>query len=75
MLALLGAALLAAVTLFAVPRPATAAAFVVSESQLQQMFPNRNPFSTYGGLTAATASFPAFAGTATAVTPARSRAA
>ncbi|XRQ05568.1 chitinase [Actinomadura welshii] len=36
---------------------------VVSEAMFQQMFPGRNGFYTYGGLTAAMASFPAFAGT------------
>jgi len=36
---------------------------VVSEAQFNQMFPNRNPFYTYSGLVAATASYPAFAGT------------
>jgi predicted chitinase len=36
-------------------------AFVVSESQFNQMFPNRNDFYTYSGLTAAMDAFPAFA--------------
>ncbi|MDQ0844308.1 glycoside hydrolase family 19 protein [Streptomyces sp. NPDC006540] len=37
--------------------------FVVSESQFNQMFPNRNPFYTYSGLTAALSAYPAFANT------------
>ncbi len=44
------------------PQP-TGFAAVVSEAQFNQMFPNRNPFYTYSGLVAATASYPAFAGT------------
>ncbi|MGC7094766.1 chitinase [Amycolatopsis lurida] len=40
-----------------------AAAFVVSEAQFNQMFPNRNPFYTYSGLTAAMSSYPGFANT------------
>lgn len=41
----------------------TEAAFVVSEDQFNQMFPNRNPFYTYQGLTEALNSFPEFANT------------
>ncbi|MBQ0985653.1 chitinase [Streptomyces sp. F63] len=37
--------------------------FVVSAAQFQQMFPNRNPFYTYSGLTAALSAYPAFATT------------
>ncbi|MDT0266601.1 chitinase [Streptomyces sp. DSM 44915] len=37
------------------------AAFVVSEAQFNEMFPNRNPFYTYQGLTAALSSYPDFA--------------
>ncbi|GLU47877.1 glycoside hydrolase family 19 protein [Nocardiopsis ansamitocini] len=37
--------------------------FVVSEAQFNQMFPNRNSFYTYSGLTAALGSYPAFAKT------------
>ncbi|MET9799567.1 glycoside hydrolase family 19 protein [Streptomyces sp. NPDC006368] len=37
--------------------------FVVSEAQFNQMFPNRNPFYTYSGLTAALSAYPAFANT------------
>jgi predicted chitinase/chitodextrinase len=39
--------------------------FVVSEAQFQQMFPNRNPFYTYAGLTAALGAYPGFAKTGT----------
>ncbi|GAA4911737.1 chitinase [Stackebrandtia albiflava] len=41
--------------------------FVVTESQFQQMFPNRNPFYTYSGLVTAAQSFPAFAAGGTTV--------
>ncbi|MFJ6012495.1 glycoside hydrolase family 19 protein [Streptomyces sp. NPDC092952] len=37
--------------------------FVVSEAQFNQMFPSRNPFYTYSGLTAALSAYPAFANT------------
>lgn len=37
--------------------------FVVSEAQFNQMFPNRNPFYTYSGLTDALSAYPAFANT------------
>ncbi|MEI5036174.1 glycoside hydrolase family 19 protein [Streptomyces sp. S1A(2023)] len=37
--------------------------FVVSEAQFNQMFPNRNAFYTYKGLTDALSAFPAFAKT------------
>ncbi|MFK4148812.1 glycoside hydrolase family 19 protein [Streptomyces sp. NPDC004065] len=37
--------------------------FVVSEAQFNQMFPNRNPFYTYAGLTAALSAYPGFANT------------
>jgi predicted chitinase len=42
--------------------------FVVSEAQFNQMFPSRNSFYTYAGLTAAIAAFPGFATTGTATT-------
>ncbi|GLZ80413.1 hypothetical protein Afil01_52200 [Actinorhabdospora filicis] len=45
------------------PDPGTPGGFVVSEAQFNQMFPNRNPFYTYSGLTTAMQAFPAFAGT------------
>ncbi|MFE6775184.1 glycoside hydrolase family 19 protein [Streptomyces sp. NPDC057702] len=37
--------------------------FVVSEAQFNQMFPNRNTFYTYRGLTDALSAYPAFANT------------
>ncbi|MGW1097164.1 glycoside hydrolase family 19 protein [Streptomyces sp. NPDC002455] len=37
--------------------------FLVSESQFNQMFPNRNSFYTYSGLTAALSAYPGFANT------------
>jgi predicted chitinase len=37
--------------------------FVVSQAQFNQMFPNRNPFYTYSGLTTAMRAYPAFAKT------------
>jgi predicted chitinase len=37
--------------------------FVVSEAQFNQMFPNRNPFYTYSGLTAALSAYPGFTNT------------
>ncbi|MEU5806318.1 glycoside hydrolase family 19 protein [Streptomyces sp. NPDC047718] len=43
--------------------PGNPSGFVVSEGQFQQMFPNRNPFYTHGGLVAALSAYPAFAGT------------
>ncbi|MFB6814783.1 glycoside hydrolase family 19 protein [Streptomyces sp. NPDC056347] len=43
--------------------PGTPSGFVVSEAQFNQMFPNRNSFYTYSGLTAALSAYPAFANT------------
>ncbi|GAA4547989.1 chitinase [Amycolatopsis samaneae] len=43
--------------------PASAAAFPVSETQFDQMFPSRNAFYTYQGLTAALSAYPGFANT------------
>ncbi|MFF3734775.1 glycoside hydrolase family 19 protein [Streptomyces sp. NPDC002476] len=43
--------------------PGNPSGFVVSEAQFNQMFPNRNPFYTYNGLTAALSAYPAFANT------------
>ncbi|MFF4301051.1 chitinase [Streptomyces sp. NPDC001601] len=40
---------------------ASAAGFVVSEAQFNQMFPSRNSFYSYSGLTAALSAYPAFA--------------
>ncbi|AZQ39796.1 chitinase [Streptomyces cyaneochromogenes] len=37
--------------------------FVVSEAQFNQMFPNRNSFYTYSGLTSALSAYPGFANT------------
>ncbi|MFD3684182.1 glycoside hydrolase family 19 protein [Nocardiopsis sp. NPDC058631] len=50
-------------------------AFVVTEAQFNQMFPNRNPFYTYSGLTAALSSYPAFANTGSAQVRSREAAA
>jgi predicted chitinase len=44
-------------------QPASAAQFVLTQAQFNQMFPSRNSFYTYSGLTAAMSSFGAFAGT------------
>ncbi|QKW53902.1 glycoside hydrolase family 19 protein [Streptomyces buecherae] len=43
--------------------PPTQEGFVVSEAQFNQMFPNRNSFYTYRGLTDALSAYPAFANT------------
>jgi len=43
--------------------PPPTSGFVVSEAQFDQMFPNRNSFYTYSGLTAALSAYPAFATT------------
>lgn len=43
--------------------PGTPSGFVVSETQFNQMFPSRNPFYTYSGLTAALSAYPGFANT------------
>ncbi|MBG0829732.1 chitinase [Planomonospora sp. ID67723] len=45
------------------PTNPPASGFVVSQAQFEQMFPNRNPFYTYSGLTAALSAYPAFAAT------------
>jgi chitodextrinase len=45
------------------PNPGQGFAQVVSQTQFNQMFPNRNPFYTYQGLLDAVATLPAFAGT------------
>jgi hypothetical protein len=60
------AAVASALTLAVTVAPASTAApadFVVSEGQFNQMFPGRNPFYTYGGLTSAMDAFPGFAHT------------
>ncbi|WP_371656602.1 MULTISPECIES: glycoside hydrolase family 19 protein [unclassified Streptomyces] len=43
--------------------PTNPGGFVVSEAQFNQMFPNRNSFYTYAGLTAALSAYPSFANT------------
>ena len=43
--------------------PGNPGAFVVSEAQFNQMFPGRNSFYTYSGLTAALSAYPGFATT------------
>ncbi|MFE9404250.1 glycoside hydrolase family 19 protein [Streptomyces sp. NPDC006530] len=43
--------------------PPSSGSFVVSEAQFNQMFPNRNSFYTYSGLTAALSAYPGFANT------------
>ncbi|WP_329451326.1 chitinase [Streptomyces sp. NBC_01724] len=43
--------------------PGTPSGFVVREAQFNQMFPSRNPFYTYSGLTAALSAYPGFANT------------
>ncbi len=53
----------AAVAGLAAVLPASAATFLVSESQFQQMFPSRIPFYSYAGLVDAMQKYPAFAGT------------
>ncbi|MFE5397912.1 chitinase [Streptomyces sp. NPDC056568] len=42
---------------------ARAAGFVVTEAQFDEMFPNRNSFYTYSGLTAALGAYPGFSNT------------
>ncbi len=46
--------------------PPSSGGFVVSEAQFNTMFPNRNPFYTYAGLTAALSAYPGFATTGSA---------
>jgi predicted chitinase len=41
--------------------PSSAATFIVTQAQFNQMFPGRNGFYTYSGLTSAMDKFPAFA--------------
>ncbi|MFS8201529.1 glycoside hydrolase family 19 protein [Streptomyces sp. CWNU-52B] len=43
--------------------PTNPSGFVVSEAQFNQMFPSRNSFYSYSGLTAAMSAYPAFANT------------
>jgi predicted chitinase len=59
-----GVAMSALVTAAVLVAPtASAASFVVGESQFEQMFPGRNAFYTYSGLTAALSAYPGFANT------------
>ena len=44
------------------PNPGSGFVAVVSQTQFNQMFPNRNPFYTYQGLVNAAATFPEFTG-------------
>jgi predicted chitinase len=50
-------------TATASPPQTSAAGFVVSQAQFDQMFPGRNAFYTYSGLTAALDAYPGFSGT------------
>ncbi|WP_229794305.1 glycoside hydrolase family 19 protein [Arenicella chitinivorans] len=50
-------------------------ASIISESQFNQIFPNRNGFYTYAGLVAAAQTYPAFAGTGDLTTKKREAAA
>ncbi|GAA1939356.1 chitinase [Amycolatopsis minnesotensis] len=45
------------------PAVSPSASFIVSEAQFNQMFPNRNAFYTYSGLTAALDAYPGFTNT------------
>lgn len=53
----------------------SASTFVVSQYQFEQMFPGRNPFYTYEGLTAALGAYPGFAHTGSDTTRKREAAA
>ncbi|MFJ7276605.1 chitinase [Kitasatospora sp. NPDC098663] len=55
--------------------PAAAASFVVSEAQFNQMFPSRNSFYTYRGLTDALSAYPGFTTTGNDATRKREAAA
>ncbi|MFE6100198.1 chitinase [Streptomyces laurentii] len=55
--------------------PASAASFVVSEAQFNQMFPGRNSFYTYQGLLNALNAYPKFANTGDTTTKKREAAA
>jgi predicted chitinase len=63
-LTLVAALAMGAVTVVATP--ASAATFPVSEAQFNKMFPSRNSFYTYRGLTAALSAYPGFANTGSA---------
>lgn len=55
--------------------PDNPSGFVVSEQQFNSMFPSRNPFYTYAGLTAAISAYPGFANTGDDTTKRREAAA
>jgi chitinase len=55
--------------------PPSGGSFVVSEAQFDQMFPSRNSFYTYSGLTAAMSAYPGFATTGSATVQAQEAAA
>jgi len=57
------------------PGPGPGPGEFVTEAQFNQMFPNRNSFYTYSGLTTAMRSYPAFANTGDNTTKAREAAA
>ncbi|MFJ4686857.1 chitinase [Streptomyces sp. NPDC091377] len=62
--AVLSSLALAGTALALQPAPsASAASFVVSEAQFNQMFPSRNSFYTYNGLVTAISAYPGFANT------------
>ncbi|KJS55919.1 chitinase [Streptomyces rubellomurinus] len=74
--AVASAAVLSTLALTGQSAPAAAAgSFVVSEAQFDKMFPNRNSFYTYKGLTDALGAYPAFATTGDAATRKREAAA
>ncbi|MET9632832.1 chitinase [Lentzea sp. NPDC006480] len=51
------ALIVALIGVLTLAQPATAAPFIVSEAQFNQMFPSRNSFYTYSGLKSAMSSF------------------
>lgn len=57
------------------PNPGTGFGSIISKTQFEQMFPNRNRFYTYEGLVDAASFYPAFAGTGTIETKKREAAA
>ncbi|MEU1289278.1 chitinase [Kitasatospora sp. NPDC005856] len=69
------AAVLSTLAITGQTAPASAASFVVSESQFNKMFPGRNPFYSYKGLTDALSAFPKFATTGNDATRRREAAA
>ncbi|MEU8544514.1 chitinase [Streptomyces sp. NPDC048717] len=69
------AAVLSTLTVAGQTAPASAASFVVSESQFNQMFPGRNSFYTYQGLINALGAYPKFANSGNSTTKKREAAA